>query len=314
MRKIEYENSDTKYNLQSYVALFLENEILQNLNTTTLKHHRSILERFVKGTAVDSIRMNGIKEIETFFAHCLNKTAMSEFTKKSYFNVIKKFFLFLKGHHVVEQNVIDAIDENRFLLPDVKPFFFEEDDERKLFDVLKTKPRNRGGEVFERNVMIIKLMRFAGLRPREVREVRINDIYDNGRRVFHIPIGERVHLDEDSSLEEEDLLEATIAMEYIEKELAVLKEKGYLYLCEAPKSKRILTTDEIGNMSKVFQKKAGIKKPLGLMVYRHTYIKELCLSGLEADTIRKKVRLSSKRTIMNYFHALNLKTPKELNR
>lgn len=300
---IEEENSE---DLSQLLDFFLLLEKEQNLNEKTLTHHSSVLKRFVATQTADTIRENCIKEIELFFLSCSKRTAMSEFTRKSYFNVIKKFMIFLRQRGIVDERVVELIEAERLLLPDVKPFFFEPDDELKLFESLKKKPKKRGSEVFERNVMILKLLRYGGLRPEEVREVRINDIYDNGRSYFHIPIGKRILLDENSSMSEDDLPEVVVPMSLIKKELGVLMSQNYNYLCEAPKSKRRLTTDELGNMSKNYQRRAGVEKPLGLMAYRHTYAKELCYKKIELDTIRRKLRLSSKRAVVNYYNTLKI--------
>lgn len=314
-RQIYIDSSAESRPLSKYAEYFLELEESALLRENTLKHHRSVLERFVEVTSVDTIRENGVEAIRLFFANCNARKEMSEFTQKSYFNVIKKFFKFLKEKNVIEEKTFDEVEKVHFLLPDVKPFFFAEEDEEKLFDVMKTKPKNRGGEVFERNVMMLKLMRFGGLRPEEVREVRINYIYDNGRDYYHVPIAD-ISYNEDKIkdisynedlLENKEEVEIIVKKELIDKELQVLKTKGYDYLCEVPKSKRRLTGDEMDNASRIMQKRAGIKKPLGMMAYRHTYIKGLFFEGLAIDTIRKKVRLSSRRAVVYYMYALNIK-------
>jgi len=297
-------NTDNPRKLKNYISAFLDLENELKLNSTTLRHHTSVLERFGNISSVDSIRENGVKAVEDFFSSCNTSFVMSEYSQKSYYSVLKKFFKFLRENDVIENKVIEEVEEHRFLLPDVKPFFFSESDDKKIIAAMKKKPKNRGGEVFERNVMVLKLMRFAGMRPVDVREVRINDIYSNGRGVFHVPFGEEL---DNASSDESTRREVTIVEEIISDELHVLLERGYNFLCESPKSKRILTTDELGLMSKKIQKNAGIDEPLGLMAYRHTYIKELCEEGLKVDTIRRKAHLSSRRAILNYFTVLGIK-------
>lgn len=182
----------------------------------------------------------------------------------------------------------DCIEPRTVLTP------LSDDDLVRLFELATTKKR---GNIYR---IIIALSFYAGLKPYEIMDVLVTDIYDVNKKQAkpYIKIGE-------DSVPVNSLLKAEI-----ERFIASIDIKKHKYVC-ATQKKQVFSSQTLQNLFRNLYNELGITNASS-HTGRNTFISKLIRSNVRLDVIQKLARHKSIQQTANYLEAVEQKDLSEV--
>jgi site-specific recombinase XerD len=182
------------------------------------------------------------------------------------------------------------LDDKIIQLPSVKgeqklPVVLSQQECRLLF---------ASGKILKHRV-ILSLMYSAGLRLKELRNLRLNDL-DYHRKQIHI---RQTKYNKDRYVPLSDLM-----IVGLRKYLAAYNPKNYLFNGKARGSQ--LSNRGVQWAMSMSLKRSGISKQANLHTLRHSYATHLLESGMDIDTLSKLLGHAHLTTTMVYLHVARL--------
>ena len=210
-------------------------------------------------------------------------------TKEVFIKALKRLFAYIEDNIDDERNYMRMFKNIKVQRETKEKKYLTDEEISRLLNVLEEKKKNPSYTNF-RNVLLIKLLLFGGLRISESLNLQISDFeFGNGGSVYKVRV-----LGKGSK---EGYV--YIKRELIEDELnEIIKEKktGHIFLS---KSGRVMTPREARDAAERLYKKARVFKH-GLHILRHTLAMKLVREGIDIVHIKKILRHSSITTTTVY--------------
>ena len=105
------------------------------------------------------------------------KRGLKPSTRNTYIKNVNTYFIWLFKHHLIEQNNVSRIEKGREAPPDVEPLSLKEIEQVVLH--INTRPHTTALER-ARNILMVDIFRFAGVRPCELLSMENDAIYQEG--------------------------------------------------------------------------------------------------------------------------------------
>lgn len=310
---MELTNSNIVEDLKRWEkAFFTEFSQKNRLENTIAQYHR-VIERFIEysRSVQDEVTLKTINSlvIVNFFTFLeniptlrrnnkKNGKILTNATKKNYINILRAFFTYIEENNDEIHSfskIFHKLKFNSFEKQEEKISYLNEQEIQKLLTYLDNIYLKNGKTIRIRNVLLIKLMLFAGLRVTEALNVRLVDFSINeASKIYQIRLpmakGGKEQI-------------AYISARHIQLELEALKTiyDPYEFIMVS-ENKNHLARENAYLIVNAIYKKAGINKK-GCHILRHTLAMRLTEEGVSLATVKKILRHSNISTTTIYAKA-----------
>lgn len=286
------ENSSERLTLEAVLNqyrdyLLRERLVLEETAKVRCKQAKRFLGHIFKGRSFH-IETLSFEDVIDFFDNGINGPKKK--TGQSVPTTMKVFlrFLFLKG--ITEKNLADIVPKIRQRLHSTHEKSLDIEKAEKLLSVIP-----RTGELGTRNYAMVALMLYAGLRSREVVDLKTTDIDFQTARINFIGKGKK----ESMMPLFENVAEAII--EYLKEKKFPNTE--YLFVIITDHKSPIKNTRVIRNVTKKAYDLSGIIPPndcKGTHALRHSFARHLTSQNLPLKAIAELMRHESLDTTLLY--------------
>ena len=210
-------------------------------------------------------------------------------TKEVFIKALKRLFAYIEDNIDDERNYMRMFKNIKVQKETKEKEYLTDEEIERLLNVLEQKKKNPSYTNFK-NVLLIKLLLFGGLRINEALNLQIGDFeFGNGGSVYKVRVLGKGNKEG----------YVYIKKELIEDELnEIIKERksGHIFVT---KSGRLMTSREARGASERLYQKAKIFKH-GLHMLRHTLAMKLVREGVDIVHIKKILRHSNIATTTVY--------------
>lgn len=210
-------------------------------------------------------------------------------TKEVFIKALKRLFAYIEDNIDDERNYMRMFKNIKVQKETKEKKYLTDEEIGRLLDVLERKKKNPSYTNFK-NVLLIKLLLFGGLRINEALNLQIGDFeFGNGGSVYKVRVLGKGNKEG----------YVYIKKELIEDELnEIIRERksGHIFVT---KSGRLMTSREARGAAERLYRKAKIFKH-GLHMLRHTLAMKLVREGVDIVHIKKILRHSNIATTTVY--------------
>ncbi|UOE75826.1 tyrosine-type recombinase/integrase [Parageobacillus thermoglucosidasius] len=299
------------------LGAFLEWLHNEGKDEKTIKAYRSTINQFLKWyeeteghTDLSQVKPVAIKEYISYMRNTLNR---KQATINKSIASLKTFFAYLVDNEIIKDNPMTRIKIQKVQATetigekDVSKWLTKEEQEKFISYVELEKNEFKR----LRNLAIIDLMLYAGLRVAEVEALRIDDVKVNGNVTITIREGKKGKYATVTLIEKysKNLKKWLKYRQSLEKD--IYKESPYLFVSERSGK---MGARAIQVMLNKYAKLANMKN-ITPHRFRHSFCKNLANAGVPIETISKLARHESIETTKIYIdnsHAEMLEALKKM--
>ena len=170
---------------------FINKSLILGKSPMTLKGTRDTLKYLVRHTGITSIEeMNkpGILDAQLF--RLQSERGFSLNSRRSYIKNLNTYFAWLYRNHYIQENNICRIERGRVRQKEIQPLFQSEID--RVIVHVSTRRHSRKLERL-RNLLVVDILRFSGIRPCELLDLTTDAIYKKGGKWILAVQGRKQH-------------------------------------------------------------------------------------------------------------------------
>jgi len=224
-----------------------------------------------------------------------NGKEKSATSKHSYITVLKSFFKYISENNAEKTNLVENIKGLVIKLPKREPKGINADEVTLLLttleDTLKKDFKTEKSKITTfRNILIIKVLLYGGLRASEALGLKFEDIeYLPKHEVYKIKVLGKGNKERYTYIDNYK----------IKEEITYLINKKREYVAET-KPGKIMDRKNLWSMVFSYYRKAGVDKKQGIHILRHTFAQSLVESNVNLSTIQDLLGHANIQTTMIY--------------
>jgi len=265
----------------------------------TIEQYERVLESFYNFSIEheDYMKISSINKqyLLNFLIWKDEDSEKSATSKHSYITILKSFFKYISDNNAEEINLLKGMKGISIRLPKREPKGLNEDEVELLLTTLeellnKEVKTARNMLINYRNVVIVKILLYGGLRVSELLNLKLEDIellikYN----VFKIRVIGKGNKERFSYIDSDK----------IKKEINFLNQNKIEYIAQT-KTNKVMDRKNLHTMLGEFYKKSGIKNKSGIHILRHTFAQSLVEENVNLSTIQDLLGHSNIQTTMIY--------------